>query len=112
MSSIFVSEEYKIIFAEQDLSSSTTDSPRVDDDLVGSGEPLTDAQQAALSAEVRVEAADFVGEAGSGMPGYIEEDDDEGAVECISAEVSLGQFEKDATYLASKLKNFFPMEVV
>ncbi|RCN24310.1 hypothetical protein ANCCAN_29996, partial [Ancylostoma caninum] len=62
------------------------DSPRVDDDLVGSAEPLTDAQQAALSAEVRVEAADFVGEAGSGMPGYVEDDDDEGAVECISAE--------------------------
>ncbi|ETN78274.1 hypothetical protein NECAME_10471, partial [Necator americanus] len=62
------------------------DSLRVDDDLVGSGEPLTHAQQTALSAEVRVEAADNVGDAGSGMPGYVEDDDDEGAVEFISSE--------------------------
>ncbi|KHJ86083.1 zinc finger, C2H2 type, partial [Oesophagostomum dentatum] len=58
----------------------------VDDDLVGSAEPAAGAHQALLSAEVRVEAADNVGDAGSSMPGYIEDDDDGGEVECIPKE--------------------------
>ncbi|KAK6047393.1 zinc finger, C2H2 type [Cooperia oncophora] len=49
------------------------DSPKVDDDLVES----VDTTQAALSAEVRVEAADGVVDAGSGMPGYVEDDEDD-----------------------------------
>ncbi|KAK6053967.1 zinc finger, C2H2 type, partial [Cooperia oncophora] len=59
------------------------DSPKVDDDLVES----VDTTQAALSAEVRVEAADGVVDAGSGMPGYVEDDEDD-AIECITAEKS------------------------
>ncbi|KJH50352.1 zinc finger, C2H2 type [Dictyocaulus viviparus] len=55
------------------------DAPGVDDDLVGSGET----PQAALSAEIRVEAADSVSDHGSNMPGYVEDDDDEKAVECV-----------------------------
>ncbi|PIO64677.1 zinc finger, C2H2 type [Teladorsagia circumcincta] len=59
------------------------DSPRVDDDLVESAEVT----QAALSAEVRVEAADAVVDAGSGLPGYVEDDEDD-AIECITTEPS------------------------
>ncbi|KAK5977945.1 hypothetical protein GCK32_001972 [Trichostrongylus colubriformis] len=59
------------------------DSPKVDDDLV----EIADATQAVLSAEVRIEAADGVVDAGSGMPGYVEDDEDD-AIECITTEKS------------------------
>ncbi|VDO28974.1 unnamed protein product [Heligmosomoides polygyrus] len=58
------------------------DTPRVDDELVD----ITEAADAALSAEVRIEAADANVDAGSGMPGYIEDDEDD-AIECITKEV-------------------------
>uniref|UniRef100_A0A7I5E9J3 C2H2-type domain-containing protein n=2 Tax=Trichostrongylidae TaxID=6315 RepID=A0A7I5E9J3_HAECO len=61
------------------------DSPRVDDDLVENAETAPATTRATLSAQVRIEAADGVLDAGSGMPGYVEDDEDD-AIECITTE--------------------------
>ncbi|CAJ0607617.1 unnamed protein product [Cylicocyclus nassatus] len=62
------------------------DSPGVDDDLADSAEATTNAHRASLVAQVLVEVAVNVGNVGSSMLGYVE-DNDESAVEYLPESV-------------------------
>ncbi|CAJ0596915.1 unnamed protein product [Cylicocyclus nassatus] len=75
-----------VLVANNDDDIIELDSPGVDDDLVDSAEATANAHRASLMAQVRVEVADNVGNVGSSMPGYVE-DDDENAVECLPENV-------------------------